>query len=246
MWGIGRGEATAAAPRQQSPRGATSGSAGKERARPPYSSLRHFSPHAHSPPPRPSVTGADRSRPAPTPLAAHGRAAARSEDGSRVSAGPDRKPKRLRHSLFCALTVLAASQLLPPPSPSFPLSLLLLRFLAAAAAPHPSAPRSAAAAAQNDAISQRHRRLPHNSPPPAPPGTAPAAAPAAPARRPRRPGQPRARSRGTGGRNLWSWSRSRWSRPGGRAQSGPSSAQRRWEGRGEPEPRLFKGDRAYS
>lgn len=125
MWGIGRGEATAAAPHQENPRGATSRSAGKERLRPHYSSLRHFSPHAHSPPPRPSVTGADCTRPPPTPLAAHGRAAARSEDGSRVSAGPHRKPKRLRHSLFCALTVArslttaaASFSFLPPFSSS--------------------------------------------------------------------------------------------------------------------------------
>lgn len=254
-----RGEATAAIPysRAQGVRRAEV----LERPRPSYSSLRHFSPHAHSPPPRPlsDRVSSHRSRAHPPALAAPAsprpsggeegeKRSPFSPQAGRALPGQTAKRDGCGTACFVSLPWLAASQLLPPPSPSSHLFLLFLVFLAAAAAPHPSAPRSAAAAAQNDAISQRHRRLRHDNPPPAAPA-APAAAAAAPAAaaRPQRPCQPRARAPGTGSRNLWSCCRRRRRRrPGGRAQSEPGSAQRQWEGEGEPEPTLFKGDRAYS
>lgn len=81
-----RGEATAAIPYSRA-QGVQRAEV-LERPRPSYSSLRHFSPHAHSPPPRPSVTGSARTGPEPTPLPSpppvpHDRAAAKREKNGR-------------------------------------------------------------------------------------------------------------------------------------------------------------------
>ncbi|XP_064010632.1 uncharacterized protein LOC135181399 [Pogoniulus pusillus] len=227
-----------------------------EGPRPYHRSLRHFSPHAHSLPPRPSVTGEARTRfrahprlafIAPFSLKPVGCKEAEKRQPF-FSSGRDRPQSE----------TAAAAPVLFPYRDSQPHSccrLLLLPptffffFFSAAAAPHPSAPRSAgavAAAAQNDAISQQHRQLLHNTPP-----AAAAPAPSAPKHddsQPRRSNQPPVRASATANRNLWNcrcFPRPR-RRPGGRAPSAPSRAQRQWEGRTEPEPRLFKGDRAYS
>lgn len=184
-----------------------------ERLSPYYSSLRHFSPHAHSPPLRPTVTGAARTRPQPTPLPSpppppHGRTAAKKSEknglrfpaqAGRALPGQTAKRNGCGIACFVSLPWLAASQLLPPPSPSSHLS---------SSFPPPPCRRGGSSPLRAALRRRRRRRAdwchltaasaaPAQQPPPA--ATAPAGAPAAAAAAlPQRPSQPGAGGRGAG------------------------------------------------